>query len=168
MAILLQVTCLTFLLGMTYIWGFPSFFDEPFDEPFDDDWSSLPMFDDFDRMMATSLQEFQQISALSSAFFKAHSNDMTKIKNKLATVTPVCTTTPNSFTTTVIQNNSQQQISSTQTTTCIQELIINGIKYIYREIKVTDDQGIIISQNSDYQSFTVNTINNTTSPNIDE
>jgi hypothetical protein len=172
MAILLQLTCLTLLLGMIYGWGFSYSFDEPFpstdfDEPSDDFWSEPSTFDDFDKMMAEVRKESQQMSAWSSSFFKNHSDDMKKIQNKLADVTPVCTTTPNSSTTpmtatTLIQNNRRKRFRNTQTTICVKELIGNGTKYIYKDVTVTDDQGAIISQNNGYQSYMINTNSNTT------
>jgi hypothetical protein len=93
------------------------------------------------------------------------------IQRKLADVTPVCTTTSNLSTTTattLMQNNRRKRFRNTQTTTCIKELITNGTKYIYTDVKVTDDTGAIISQSGAYRSFTVNTNNITTLSNVNE
>jgi hypothetical protein len=146
MATLLQITCLTFLLCISYVWGFPSsidelfpsstfdesfpstIFDDPFDVPFNEDWSSSSIFDTFRKMMAAERQQF-----------KASTDNVEKIKNKLADVTPVCTTS----------NSTTDQ----QTTRCIKEVTIDGTKYIGREVKVTDNNGTIISKSNDYRSF---------------
>jgi len=176
MAILLKVTCLTLLLGMTYGWGFSSLFDEPFpspdfDEPPDDFWPLPSTFDDIDQTMAEVRNESQQMFAWSASLFKNHTDDMMMIQKKLADVTPVCTTTSNLSTTTattLMQNNRRKRFRDTQTTTCIKELITNGTKYIYTDVKVTDDTGAIISQTGAYRSFTVNTNNITTLSNVNE
>jgi hypothetical protein len=181
MAILLQVTCFILVLAMAYARSSSSYFDESnpsrdFDEHFDDDdddWSSLSTFEEFNKMMAIMDQQYKQMSAFASSFFKAQNNDMTEIKKKLDDVAPVCTTTGNSSTTstiptTLVQKIRRKQFRPMQTTTCIKEMIIDGTKYMYNETKVTDDQGIIVAQSNNYQSFTINQINNTTMPNITE
>jgi hypothetical protein len=169
MAILLQVTCLTFFLSMIYGWGF-STFDESypstyFDGPFDDYWSSLPTFDDSDEIMDRMQQNFQRMFARLSSLSKANVADMDEAKKKLNAIEPVCTTKINSPTTTTsIENNRRKQFRTTQTTTCVKELVIDGTKHIYTEQKVTDDKGIIISKSNYYQSFPVDTSDNIMSP----
>ncbi len=163
MAILFQVTCLILLLGMIYGRRFPSFFNGPFpstsfDDSFDDDdWFPSSEFDDINKMEEESQQEFQKIDDFSAALDKANNDEMVKMKTKLDAVPAVCTTTENLPTT----NTSR----ATKTTTCVKELINGTMKYIYTEVKVTDDQGKIISQNSGYKSFTFNQFNEITSSN---
>jgi len=169
MAILLQVVCFTFFLGMIYGWDYSNF-DEPFPStyfyrPFNNYWPSLPTFDDFDEIMATMQQNFQQMSAGLSSLSTANVGYVDEAKKKLDAVEPVCTTKINSPTTTSIENNRRKQFRTTQTTTCVKELVTNGTKYMYTKIKVTDDKGIIISKSDQYQSFSVNTSDNITSSN---
>ena len=78
--------------------------------------------------------------------------DTSEIKTKLEAVEPECTTTGDSPT----------------TTKCIKQLISDGTKYISEEVKVTDDQGYIISQSSNYQSFSSNTNSNMQDSNTNE
>lgn len=155
--ILLQVACLTLLLGITS-GRRSSVFDEPFLSPSLDDttdeWFPTDVFDDFDKMLTEMRQGFP---TMSSSVFEEHGDNTALIKKKLADVKPVCTTTgkPNSTTAipSSIQNNRRKRFRETQTTTCIRQKIIDGTKYIGTEKKVTDDKGHIISDTNNYQSF---------------
>jgi hypothetical protein len=55
----------------------------------------------------------------------------------------------------------RKKLRHTQTTTCVKELIIDGKKQLYKEMNVTDDKGLLISQSKIYQTISINTNNNT-------
>jgi hypothetical protein len=170
MAKLFQVTCLVLLLGMIYGWHSSYFFNEPFlSTSFDDDWFPSSEFDDINEMMEKSREDFRQMFNFSPSFFMTNNEEMTGIKKKLDSISPVCTTTENLPTTKTIQQyNRRKQFRITNTTICIKELINDGMKYIYKETKITDNQDKIISQSNSYQSFTINVFNDTTPSNSTE
>ncbi|CAF0803289.1 unnamed protein product [Rotaria sordida] len=159
---------------MTYTWKIPSFSDESFSSPyvndhFDNNLSSSSIYDGFNKMMATVRQHFQQMSALSLSLAKGYTADLMEVKKKLDTVVPACTTTTtNLLPTRSIKNNRRKSLRTTQTTTCVKKLIIDGEKYIYKEITVTNDKGKVISQINKYESISINTINDTTPSNVNE
>ena len=162
MAKLFQVTCLVLFLGMICGWRSSYFFNDPFfsssfDDAFDDDdWFSSPTFEDID-------EEFRQMSNFSSPFFSGDNDQFNELKKKLDAAPSVCSTIENIPPSKVIaRNNRRKLFRSTNTTTCVKELNNDGMKYIYKEIKIIDDQNKTISQGSYYQSFTINEFNTTT------
>ncbi|CAF4064559.1 unnamed protein product [Rotaria sp. Silwood2] len=173
MTTLFQITCLLLLLSVSYGWRFSSFIDESFpstyfNDHFDNHSSSSSTYYGFSKMMITMLQHFQQMSNLSLSLAKSNAADLMEGKKKLDNVSPVCTTTINLPSTRSIKNNRRKSLRTTQTTTCVKELIIDGEKQIYKEITVTDDKGIVISQINSYESISINATNDTTSLYIHE
>ncbi|CAF4599171.1 unnamed protein product, partial [Rotaria sp. Silwood1] len=143
---------------MTFGWRISSFLDKSvpstyFHNHFNNHSSSSSTYHGFNKMMATKRQHFRQMSTSSLLSAKAYVADLLEGKKKLDAVAPVCTTTENSPPTISIQNNKRKSLRTTQTTTCVKESIINGEKHIYKEIIVTDDKGLVMSQsNSTYDN----------------
>lgn len=166
MGILIQLVCSMLLVSVSSARHTSSIFDQPFfnsyfDDTFDNDPFFSSGFDDFDDIFAKIDQQFERLDNISSKFFQANTEQMNAIQMKLDAVTPVCNTTENSPTSTVTNNVlvQSEQVRPTKTTVCYKELIEGRMKYIYREVKVTDDQDRILSQTSGYKSFTINTLN---------
>ena len=158
MAALMQITCLILFIGIAHSWQFPSMFNKqlssnPFRGLMNNNNSFAAIFDDMNKMMALMNQRFQNIFD-SSSF-------STDDRKKLDAVEPNCTTTVNSPRSTSIQKGRRKKFRNTQTTTCVKELILDGKKQFYKEMNVTDDQGILISQSKTYQTILINTNNNT-------
>ncbi|CAF1082685.1 unnamed protein product [Rotaria sp. Silwood1] len=138
---------------MTFGWRISSFLDKSvpstyFHNHFNNHSSSSSTYHGFNKMMATKRQHFRQMSTSSLLSAKAYVADLLEGKKKLDAVAPVCTTTENSPPTISIQNNKRKSLRTTQTTTCVKESIINGEKHIYKEIIVTDDKGLVMSQSN--------------------
>lgn len=152
MAAVLQVLCLILVVGMVHNWTFPSndFHDSSYNNS-----TSLSMFNDINKMMAQMHQRFQRLFG-SSSFSMNDNDDWMEDRKKLDAVKPVCTTTESS-TSTPIEKNRRKKFRPTQTTTCTKELILDGKKQIYKEMNVTNDKGILISQSKIYQTVSINT-----------
>ncbi|CAF3513005.1 unnamed protein product [Rotaria sp. Silwood1] len=164
----MQITGLILLLGMAHCWTYPSFFDQNspsnnFRNTVNNNSTFLSIFDDMNKMMAMMNQHFQRLFG-SSSFPMNDIDDWMEDRKKLDAVEPVCTTTTTSDSpsTTSIQKNRRKKFRATQTTTCIKELVIDGKKQLYKEMNVTDDKGVLISQSKIYQTISLNTMNDTT------
>lgn len=162
MATLMQITCLILFIGIAHSWEFPSMFNKqlssnPFRGLINNNNSFAAIFDDMNKMMALMNQRFQNI--FDSSSFSTH--DWMEDRKKLDAVEPICTTTVNSPRSTSMQKGRRKKFRNTQTTTCVKELIIDGKKQLYKEMNVTDDKGILISQSKSYATIIINTNNNT-------
>jgi len=149
MAAILQLMCVIFLIGMTHSWAFPS---NDFHDSFNNNSTSFSIFNDINKMMAKMHQRFQRLFGLSS-FSMNHNDDWMEDRKKLDAIEPVCTTTS-------MQTSRRKKLRNTQTTTCIKELIIDGKKQSYKEMNITDEKGVLISQSKIYQTISINTNNN--------
>jgi len=161
MGLLFQVTCLLLLLNIISGGPFVGRFGEPFSSPFFSNpfgWhaSTGPFDQEFNQMMEHSRQEFERTQAISAEIHRKNTERLASIKEKLAIVEPVCTTTP-------IENNTQKQSQPTKTTTCIKELILDGEKHTLKEVKVTDDAGNVISNDSKYFASSASSSSSSTS-----
>lgn len=136
------------------------------DDVFNNDLRSLSYFNDINKMMAKMHQRFQRLFGLSS-FPMAHDDDDTDLmedRKQLDAIKPNCTTSVNNSSRSVFtQRNQRKTFRPTQTTTCIKELINGEKKQIYKEMNITDDKGILISQSKIYQTMSINTSNDTKS-----
>jgi hypothetical protein len=170
MATLLQVTCLILILGMAHGWEFPSMFDQS--SPFtqfhgsndNNSTSAASMFKDLNKMMATMHQRFQKLFD-SPSFSMNHVDSWMEDRKKLDAVEPVCTTATSSSP--PLRQIKRKKLRNTQTTTCVKELIIDEKKHFYKEMNVTDEKGVLISQSKVYQTISINRNNNTAPINID-
>lgn len=162
----MQIICVLLILGLAQSWTFPSFFDQDessnnFRGSMNNNNSSLlSIFDDMNKMMAAMHQRFQRLFG-SSAFSMNHMDDWIDDRKKLDSIEPVCTTTTDSPSVS-IQKNRRKKFRNLQTTTCIKEMILDGKKQMYKEVNVTDDKGLLISQSKIYQTISINSLNNTT------
>ncbi|CAF2954367.1 unnamed protein product [Rotaria sp. Silwood2] len=157
---------------MAHCWTYPSFFDQNvplnnFRGSMNNNSTFLSIFEDMNKMMAMMNQRFQRLFG-SSSFSMNDMDDWMEDRKKLDAVEPVCTTTTlDPPSTTSIQKNRRKKFRATQTTTCIKELIVDGKKQLYKEMNVTDDKGVLISQSKIYQTMAINTMNDTMPINID-
>jgi hypothetical protein len=134
-----------------------------FDDSTDNNSTMLSIFGDMNKIMETMYQRFQHLFGFSS-FPMDHMDDWMEDRKKLDAVEPVCTTTKDSSsltTTSLMKKTRRKKLRNTQTTTCVKELIIDGKKQLYKEMNVTDDKGLLISQSKIYQTISINTNNNT-------
>jgi hypothetical protein len=124
----------------------------------------LSIFGDMNKIMETMYQRFQHLFGFSS-FPMNPMDGWMEDRKKLDAVEPVCTTTRDSSslttTTSLMKKTRRKKLRHTQTTTCVKELIIDGKKQFYKEMNVTDDKGLLISQSKIYQTISINTTNNT-------
>jgi len=125
--------------------------------------TSLSIFNDINRMMAMMHKRFQRLFG-SSSFSMDHVDDWMEDKKKLDAIEPNCTTTTDSPTSISMQKNRRKKLRIIQTTTCVKELISDGKKQLYKEMNVTDEKGVLISQSKIYQTMSINTNNNNTIP----
>ncbi len=100
------------------------------------------------RMMAMMNARFQRLFGISSFPMED--------RNQLDAVEPNCTTTTNSM-----KTNRRRNFRPIQTITCTKELILNGKKQFYKEINITNDKGVLISQSQMYQTIIINSKNET-------
>jgi len=162
MATILHVMCVIFLLGIAHSWVFPS---NDIHSSVNTNSTSLSIFHDINKMMAMMHQRFQRLFGLSS-FSMDYNDNWMEDRKKLDAVEPVCTTTTTDSSTSM-QKNRRKKLRNTQTTTCVKELITGGKKQLYKEMDVTDETGVLISQSKIYQTISIKT-NNDTIPNEDK
>jgi len=146
-----------FLIGMAHSWAFSS---NNFHDSFNNNSTFISIFNDMNQMMAKMHQRFQRLFGLSS-FSMHHNDDWIEDRKKLDAIEPNCTTTNSSIS---MQKSRRKKLRNTQITTCVKELIINGKKQSYKEMNVTDEKGVLISQSKIYQTISINTNNNNTIP----
>ncbi|CAF1104676.1 unnamed protein product [Adineta ricciae] len=114
------------------------------------------MFDEMNRMMTAMHQRFQHL--MNSAPFPS---DNTDDRKQLDAVEPVCNTTVSSSSSSEPYRRKKLRQAKLTTTTCIKELVVNGKKQIFKATNVTDENGVLISENKVYQTISINTNNQT-------
>jgi len=187
MAILIQTTCLIFLVGMVFSWPFPLIFERHTPLTFvrtsvEEGSSSSPssLFDEMNRIMSSMHERFEHMFGWPTFPQNVYDDDydligndydnlnlgnenkllvidLTDIRKKLDTVEPICTTITDSPTTISPRKSRRKKLPTTQTTTCIKQLIINGQKHFSEEITTTDDKGVIINHSKSYGAISVDT-----------
>ncbi|CAF3845866.1 unnamed protein product [Rotaria sordida] len=169
MAIIMQVISLILLLGMAHCWTYPSSYDQNLPSNNfrglinnnNNNSTFVSIFDEMNKMMQMMRQRLFSFPSFSTN----HMDDWMEDRKKLDAVEPVCTTTTSDPSS--IQNNRRKKFRATQTTTCIKELTIDGKKHLLKEMNITDDKGVLISQSKIYQTMSINTMNNTMPINTD-
>jgi hypothetical protein len=146
-----------FLIGMAHSWAFPS---NDFHDSFNNNSTFISIFNDMNQMMAKMHQRFQRLFSLSS-FPMHHNDDWIEDRKKLDAIEPICTTTTTTNSSTSMQKSRRKKLRNTQITTCVKKLIIDGKKQSYKEMNITDEKGVLISQSKIYQTISINTNNNT-------
>ena len=149
MASLAQIIGCIFLLGVVSGQSFSGFPYIPAGVgELVDQWSSFWMSDEFRRNNFMKLEEeFDRFENETTSAIQMANDNIMAMKNKFDAVTPVCNTTPDPVST------------GTKTTICFKEVIDGKTKYIFRELKITDAEGNIISQSNGYSSFDTDALN---------
>lgn len=153
MAVILKIICAIVLIGMVHSWNFP------FHDSMNNNSTSFSIFNDINKMMAMMNQRFQRLFGLSSFPMDNWLED----REKLDAIEPICTTTTNPAPISISKERiRRKKFRPTKITTCTKELIQNGKKQFYKEMNITDDKGVLISQSKIYQTIVMNPTNDTT------
>ena len=121
--------------------------------------SFMSMMNNISKTMATMFQNLQ-LPFNGYRFPTDYMDSWMEDRKQLDAIKPNCTTKTNTPST---QNNRRKQFRTTQTTTCVKELILNGKKHLYKEVNITDENGILISRSKFHEAIMISTPNNTMS-----